>query len=423
VSSAADILRVQEIERQVIGSAFRNPDAAQQWPLSAEDFTDPMHGAIWGALKEAIRKGDPSDPVTVGYLLDEQHPGQGLMATCGAISRDYYATATTGAHAAKIVRDRGVERAAVSLANKFAAKVIDQTELVAGLKRLAMQRDIPAYTVAHSIRELIDYMANPPAAVPTGIERLDAQFSGLHRGDLVLLQARPSIGKTALAVTLARNMVKTGVPTLFYSGEMPEGQIVGRLIAQEANVPAYKFRSGKLSEAEWARFNKAAQRMQEHPLFTAYKPTPALDDIVNVAHRMKEQQEIQVLLVDYAQRIKVGRQESRRDAQIQIAQTMKGLAGELDICIVLLAQSGRQVDDYEAKSYGKMPQMSDVQESAAYEQEADMMIGLARNGAYAMIDVQKNRHGPTGMVPLEFYGETMEFRSVGADRVVSIGQR
>lgn len=418
--TAHDIIRMREVEQQVLGSAFRNPDAAQQWPLSREDFSDPAHGLIWEEITTALRKGDPSDPVSVGYVLDEKHPGQGLMASCGTIARDFFATPTTGAHAAKIVREKGVERATVRLVNKFASRLIDQHELVAGLKQLAMQRDVPAYTAAHGLRELMDYMGDPPKPIPTGIDRLDDQFSGLHRGDLVLLQARPAIGKTAIAITLARNMVAQGVPALFYTGEMPAGQIMARLVAMEARVPAYKFRSGKLSDEQWAKFTKAATTIQDHPLYISYKAVPKLADIINVAHRMKEQKDIQILFVDYAQRINVARHESRRDAQIQIAQAMKGLAGELDICIVLLAQSGRQVDDYNPKSWGQMPQMGDVQESAAYEQEADMMIGLARDGVNAMLDVQKNRHGPTGMVPLEFIGPTMEFRSVGADRPVSL---
>ena len=421
--SASEILRLREVEHQVLGSAFRNPDAAHQWPLTKEDFSDPVHGLIWHEIQTAIRKGEPSDPVTVGYQLDEAHPGQGLMATCGTIARDYFATPTTGAHAAKIVRERGVERATVKLVNRFAAKQIDQHELVAGLKQLAMQREVPAYTAAHGLRELMDYLDNPPAALATGIERLDAEFSGLHKGDLVLLQARPAIGKTAMAVTLARSMAGRGTSALFYTGEMPAGQIMGRIVAQEAGVPAYKFRSGKLKEAEWSKFSAAATKIQDHPLFVSYNAVPKLNDILNVAHRMKEQKDIQILFVDYAQRINVTRNESRRDAQIQIAQAMKGLAGELDICVVLLAQSGRQVDEYQPKSWGRMPQMNDVQESAAYEQEADMMIGLARDGVNAMLDVQKNRHGPTGMVPLEFDGPTMCFRSVKADRPVSIAKR
>lgn len=421
MTSAADMIRIREVERQVLGSAFRHPDAAAQWPLTETDFTDPVHGKIWVAVRDAQRTGE-ADPISIGFALDETHPGQGLMQSVGEIAREYFATPTAGAHAARIVREKGLERATVRLVNEFAAKQIDQNGLVAGLKKLATQRDVPAYTAAHGLRELIDYLDNPPAAIPTGIIRLDDQFSGLHRGDLVLLQARPAIGKTAIAITLARNMVARGTPALFYTGEMPAAQIMARLVAMEAKVPAYKFRSGKLNPLEWTKFTDAATRMQDHPLYVSYKSTPLLGDIINVAHRMKEQKDIQIMFVDYAQRINVPRHESRRDAQIQIAQAMKGLAGELDICIVLLAQSGRQVDDYPEKSWGRMPQMADVQESAAYEQEADMMLGLARSGTSAMLEVAKNRHGPCGLVPLEFDGPTMEFVSVRADRPISIAK-
>jgi replicative DNA helicase len=124
-------------------------------------------------------------------------------------------------------------------------------------------------------------------------------------------------------------------------------------------------------------------------------------------------------MVDYAQRIGTRKHhEAFRHSQIEIATSLKGMARELDICVVLLAQSGRAVDQREPKSWGQMPQMGDIQESAAYEQEADMVMGLARNGGAAMLGVLKNRHGPVGLVPMEFDEPTMEFRSAGVDRGV-----
>jgi replicative DNA helicase len=142
---------------------------------------------------------------------------------------------------------------------------------------------------------------------------------------------------------------------------------------------------------------------------------PKLDDIVSTTHRMHEQKGIKVLFVDYAQRISTRKQEAFRHEMILIAKTLKGLARELNICIVLLAQSARKVDDYEPKEWGQMPQMGDIQESAGFEQEADMLMGLARRGERAMLGVTKNRHGPVGLVPLHFDEPTMEFMDYQAD--------
>jgi replicative DNA helicase len=421
-ASMAEVLKMQEVERTAIGAAFRSPDAALQWPIRAEDFSDPKHGRIWEALIHAYRGGAEADPVTVGFELDEKWPGQGYMALAGEISRDFSCTPGTGTHAARIVREKGLERASVKLAQQFADKLIDQTQLVAGLKALAATRDIPAFTAAHGLRELLEHLENPPQAVPTGIGRLDDQFSGLHKGDLVLLQARPAIGKTAMGITLARNMIGAGRPVLFYSGEMPAAQIMGRLVSIEAQVPAYKFRSGKLTEAQWDKFSRAAASMQDQPLYIADAPKPMLDDLLSVSHRMAEQKGVEVIVVDYAQRIGTRRHhEAFRHSQIEIATSLKGLARELDVCVLLLAQSGRAVDQREAKSWGQMPQMGDIQESAAYEQEADMVLGLARNGEQAMLGVLKNRHGPTGLVPLHFDGPTMEFRD-DAGPTVRVGR-
>lgn len=410
-------LRVREVERQVLGSAMRHADAAMQWPLTEDDFADQQHGKIWNAVQAAHRNGDEADPISIGFALDERYPGSGLLQTVGEISREYFASPATGAHAARIVREKSLERATIKLVEQFAAKQIDQQGLISGLKSLASGREIPAYTAAHGLRELVDYLDNPPVAIPTGIDRMDDQFSGLHRGDLVLIQARPAIGKTAIAITLARNMINAGRSCLFYTGEMPAAQILGRLVSLEAGVPAYKFRSGKLDDQQWAKFSETAKVLQDKPLYIADASIPKLDDIVSVAHRMHEQKDIEVLIIDYAQRITTRKQEAFRHEMILIAKTLKGLARELDICVVLLAQSGRRVDDYTEKSWGQMPQMGDIQESAAYEQEADMVMGLARNGTQAMLGVLKNRHGPTGLVPLEFDPPTMGFSSVAADRM------
>lgn len=420
-ADAGELLRAQEIERTLIGSALRYPDAAAQWPIQGSDFLIKENGLIWNGFKDALHKGLEMDTVTLGCALDEKHPGMGLMALIGGISRDYFSRPEVGANAARMVREKGLERAAVRLANQFAAKAIDQSELVAGLKQLAATRDVPAYTAAHGLKELIDHLSNPPEAIPTGIHRLDDQFSGLHKGDLVVLQARPAIGKTAMGITLTRNMIHANRKVLFYSGEMPASQILGRVVSIEAQVPAYKFRSGKLTDVQWDKFSKAAGVLQDLPMFIADAPKPILDDLVGVAHRMVEQKGVELIVVDYAQRITTRKHhEAFRHSQIEIATTLKGLARELDVCVLLLAQSGRSVDQREAKSWGQMPQMGDIQESAAYEQEADMVFGLARNGTQAMLGVLKNRHGPTGLVPLEFDEPTMEFRTPGADRPVGL---
>lgn len=417
----SSLIRLLEVEKSVLGAALSHPEAASQWGLTAEDFVEPFHSRVWETIQTRLRAGEETDAVSVGFALDEKYPGKGYMADIGAISRDFVFSPTTGASHARIVREKGLERAAAGLARRFAEKEIDQTELVNGLKALAGKRDIPAYSAASSLRDLVDHMSNPPEAIPTGIHRLDDQFSGLHKGDLVILQARPAIGKTAIALSIARNMVKLGRGVLFYSGEMPAAQIMGRLVSIEAGVPAYKFRSGKLSDDQWSKFNEAALSLQDKPLYIVDPSKPLLDDIVHVAHAMVEQKGLEVLVVDYAQRIKT-RNTSRefRHSQIEIATTLKGLARELDICVLLLAQSGRRVDEREEKSYGQLPGMGDIQESAAYEQEADMVMGLARKDCHAMLAVLKNRHGPVGLVPMEFDPPTMEFRSVGADAVPAL---
>lgn len=406
---SGELERLAELERKVIYAAMHTPDAAIQWPLHREDFTAPNLGLYWEEITKRARAGDPTDAISVGFDLDDRSPGAGHMADLGAISRDYYTSAEVATHSVRILREKAIDRQTVALAQDFADKKIDQMALVTGLKRLAASGEVPAYTAAHGIRELIDLLQNPPVAIPTGITRVDDKFSGLHKGDLVVLQARPGIGKTAIALTMARNMIHAKRSVLFYSGEMPKSQVLARIVSIEAQVPAYKFRSGKLTEEQWSKFSEAAVSIQDLPLFVADSSTPKLDEIVALATRMKETKGIEVVMVDYAQRIGTRKMEAFRHEQMLIAKTLKGLARELDICVLLLAQSGRQVDQREMKPYGQMPGMGDIQETAAYEQEADMVFGLARNGEQAALGLCKNRHGPIGLVPLQFDGPTMEF--------------
>lgn len=404
-----ELERLQELEAQLVNVAMHSPDAALQWPLGREDFTHKQYGWYWEVLRDRARRGDPTDAVTAGFWMDEQNKGQGHMAELGRIMRDCYASVHIGEHAARIIRERALERRTVQLAQDFADQKISQLELVTGLKALSASGEVPAYTAAHGLRELVDMLETPPVAIPTGINRLDDKFSGLHKGDLVVLQARPGIGKTAISLTLARNMIHRNRKVLFYSGEMPKGQILGRLVAIEAGVPAYKFRSGKLDDGEWARFAQAASSIQDLPLFVSDSSKPTLDEVVHLATRMHEAKGIEIIMIDYAQRISTRKMEAFRHEQMAIAKALKSLARELDICVLLLAQSGRQVDQKEMRSYGQMPGLNDIQESAAYEQEADMVLGLARNGEEAALAVLKNRHGPVGLVPLKFDGPTMEF--------------
>ena len=399
-----------ELERAVIAGALYRPDILATVPLHADDFADPFLGKAWIAARDMHLAGKPTDAVTVGDAM-----GGDAIFKLGTISNDYAHTASSIAHTSGVLKQKGLERRAARIATDFAEGRIDKSQLLSGLRALDLERELPAKTAYSTLAELIDMLDNPPPAIPTGLAKVDDNFSGFHKGDLVMLVARPAIGKTAMAITLGRNMAKANHPILFYSGEMPAHQVTGRLCALEANVPAYKFRSGKLSEEEWEKFSAAGSRLADVPFNIADAPIPKLQDIVATANRVKESEKgLDVLFVDYAQRIVVPRCESKRHEQIEIARTMKGLARELDICVVLLAQAGRQVDDRELMSYGRLPGLSDIQESAAYEQETDLALMLARNEALGALAVEKNRHGPTGMCLLSFNGPTMEFTDAQA---------
>lgn len=394
---------ILELEEMLLAAAMARPDLLSS-PIVAGDFADRWNGKAWDAAKLAHSRGEPVDPVSLGATL-----GGDAISRLGSMFKDLSHFSANGEHVARQVKEAGLERRASAIAEEFAAKKISKDELISRLRALESERDMPAVTAYAALKDLVDLLEDPPEAVPTGIGRVDDQFSGLHKGDLVSLVARPAVGKTAMAITMARHMVKAGHPVLFYSGEMPATQVLARLVAQEAQIPAYKFRSGKLSEEEFTRFTQKASEMRDLPLYISDPSYPTLQDLMGTAARIKEKHGLSVVFIDYIQRLQAPKKESFRLEQVYTAKAVKALAREHDVCVVALAQARREVDNYEARAWGQLPGMGDSAESSQIEMESDMILTLARDNATAAIAVQKNRHGPCGVVPLHFTGPTMEF--------------
>ncbi len=392
-----------ELEQQLIAAAFLQSDLLTS-PVAPADFSDQELGEAWTVARKLHAKGEPADAVTVGSVM-----GGDAVYTLGRIQQEYGHSSANGDFAARVVKEKGLERRAAAIATDFAAGNIDKTALINKLRDLDMERSLPAAHAYSVIGDLVDYMDSPPEALPTGIGRFDEKFSGLHRQDLVTVLARPAVGKTAMAITMARSMVQAGMNVLFYSGEMDSRSILSRFIAQEAGIPAYKFRSGKLDEKQWRKFNDAAARMKDLNLFIADPPVPMLVDLQGITQKINETRGLDVVFIDYMQRLQSPKKESFRLEMVATAKAVKSLAREHDACVVALSQAKREVDNYDLKTYGQLPHMGDSAESAQIEMESDMILTLARNGEQAAVSVEKNRNGPCGMVMLEFDGPTMRF--------------
>jgi len=275
--------------------------------------------------------------------------------------------------------------------------------------------------VAHRRLEQIEQMAGRPemiTGVPTGFTDFDRMTSGLQRQELVVIAARPSMGKTALALNMAQYAAKNGNVVGIFSLEMSAEQLVSRLLCSEARVDAHRLRTGYLNREEWARLADALRRLCETKVFIDDSAAVSVMEMRAKCRRLKVEHGLDMLIVDYLQLMAGrGRIESRQQEVSQISRDLKGLAKELDIPVVALSQLSRAP---EQRSEHK-PQLSDLRESGAIEQDSDVVCFIYREELYNPTDenqgtaeliIGKQRNGPTGSVPLAFLKEFTRFENM-----------
>ena len=261
--------------------------------------------------------------------------------------------------------------------------------------------------------------------VPTGYTKLDEMTAGWQQSDLIIIAGRPAMGKTSFALSIAKNIaIDYRKPVAFFSLEMNNVQLINRLISNVCEVPGSKILSGQLSEDEWVRFDKRLPQMQGAPLYVDDTPGLSVFELRTKARRLKREHDIQLLMIDYLQLMNANgmRFNSRQEEVSTISRSLKGLAKELDIPIIALSQLNRTVEQRDGLD-GKRPQLSDLRESGAIEQDADMVLFVHRPEYYhiyqdsngqdlrgrAQIIIAKHRKGATGDVLLDFKGEYTRF--------------
>jgi replicative DNA helicase len=253
--------------------------------------------------------------------------------------------------------------------------------------------------------------------VTSGVRDIDDMLGGFHDGDLVVIGARPAMGKTAFMLNLAAS---ANCPVGMISGEQGRAQIGMRLMAINGSLSLHKMRTGALTNDEWSRVSSTMARMRERPVWVFDKPAPTIDEIVQQARAWKFDQNIGILMVDYLQKIRGGNGESFRLQVGDIAAQLKDVGRELKIPVIALAQVKREVENRTMgdDGLGRMPHMSDLAESGVIEMEADVIATLYRPEVYddspqfqglAYFNVDKNRHGPVGHKVLSWRGEFLKF--------------
>ncbi len=432
-----------EAEQSVLGGLMLDNRAWERLAdlVVAEDFYRRDHQLIFRAIGELAERGQPCDAVTVSEFLEQRAElaDAGGLAYLGQLAKDTPSAANIVAYA-EIVRERSMLRSLISVGGEIAASAYkpegrDAGDLVDEAERRVFEiaekgkrrgsgfvhlRKILPGTI-----DRLDELQNSEGHItglPTGYDDLDRMTAGLQGGDLVIVAGRPSMGKTSLAMNIAEHAaISAGVPVAIFSMEMSAEQLSFRMISSLGRVNQSHLRTGNFSDEDWHRINAAVSLMSEANIFI--DDTPALNptEVRARSRRLSREHGLGLIVLDYLQLMQVpGTAENRATEISQISRSLKALAKELAVPIIALSQLNRSVE----QRTDKRPVMSDLRESGAIEQDADLIAFIYREEVYnketmrkgiADIIIAKQRNGPIGEIPLTFLGEYTKFENYVPD--------
>jgi replicative DNA helicase len=406
--------------------------------VNENDFYRPDHRLIFNAIRTLSERNEPCDAVTLSEYLDghDELDNAGGLGYLGSLVKDTPSAANVADYA-RIIHDRGLLRSLIQAGNEIAAsayhtegreisELVDEAERkVFEIAEKGQRRGSGFVQMRQILGKTIDQIderyQNQEAVtgLSTGFGKFDELTAGLQKGDLIIVAGRPSMGKTTLALNIAENaalnMTKGKNPTAIFSMEMSVDQLALRMISSLGRVNQSSLRNGRLADDDWPRINGAIQQMQEAPLFIDDTPALSPTEIRARARRLKRQHGLSLIVVDYLQLMKVtGNTENRATEISEISRSLKALARELEVPIIALSQLNRSVE----QRPDKKPIMSDLRESGAIEQDADLIIFIYREEVYdkdtirkgqAEINIAKQRNGPVGEFRLTFQGKWTRF--------------
>ena len=410
-------------ERSVLGSILIDPKETEDVydTLDTTDFYNGTHRALYAACKALYSTRQPIDTVTVTSKA-------GVDPT---YLKDLLTTTPTSAHwssYAKIVKEKSIRRQIVHIGQQIAESAIQEEDLDALLEGAEKQvLDVTQgsgtqkqVSLADSLFTMLQHINEAGASdgitgVPTGFSRLDDLTAGLQPSDYILFAARPSMGKTALALSLLLHAVERGYPTVLFNLEMSTEQLLKRLTAQKAQISATKLRTGKMTDEEWERTCEAADKLAELP-FRIVDNAYTLQEIRRQARQYVKKDGVKLILIDYLQLIAPGKRYAgnKTNEVSEISRELKLLAKELDVPIVILSQLNRQVEG----RVDKRPQLFDIRDSGSIEQDADIVAFLYRDDYYdpdsedhgiAEVIIKKQRNGVLGTARMVWDSRTQTF--------------
>ncbi len=423
-----------EAEQSVLGAMFLDRQALvlASELLRPEDFYSEAHRRVFQAALAVFERGAPVDLVTVAEEL-RRHDAFEAVGGLSYLTElaAFVPTAAHVEHYARIVRDRALLRSLIDAGARIqdlayagaedVAAVLDRAEqaIFAVTQRGARKEHVSLKDALDRALDRVEELYRSKVqltGVPTGYSEFDRMTSGLQPSELIVVAARPGHGKTALALCLARHAaVVAGLPVLVFSLEMSAEQLCLRLLAAEAGVDTGHLRTGRLGEAEWKAVSGAVGRLGPAPLLLDDSPALTLMELRGRARRLRAERGIGLIIVDYLQLVNVpGRHENRQQEISEISRSLKALARELEIPVLACSQLSRAV---ERRGEGSRPQLSDLRESGAIEQDADVVAFIhfnprKENPNLAEVIIAKQRNGPTGSFELYFRRDVARFETV-----------
>ena len=425
-----------EAEKTVLGALMVDKDAITQIAdvLGVGDFYKEAHNVIYDAMLRLYEHNDPIDVLSLSNSLEEKR----TIDTVGGPT--YLASLVRGVtsasnitYYAKIIQKKAVLRRLITVASEInelgyneaedIEKVLDDAEqkIFSVSQKSLKQEFTPIKTILGEAFDRLDDLHKNKGVmrgVPTGFMDLDDLLSGLQKSDLIILAARPSVGKTSLALDIARQVgTLARIPVGIFSLEMSADQLVDRMIAAESNLDLWRLRTGNLKDSDFTKINEAMGTLSEAPIFIDDTSSANIMEMRTMARRLQAEHDLGLIIIDYLQLMEGRGNENRVQEISEISRGLKMLAKELNIPIVALSQLSRAVESRP----DQRPKLSDLRESGSIEQDADVVMFIYRedrvnpdteNKGVAEIIVAKHRNGPVGTKQLYFHEEAASYKNL-----------
>ncbi|MDP9398409.1 MAG: replicative DNA helicase [Actinomycetota bacterium] len=421
-------------EQSVLGGMLLSKDAIADVVelLRGNDFYRPAHELVYEAILDLYGRGEPADAVTVAAELTKR----GEIARVGGAPYlhtliSMVPTAAAAGYYAEIVRERAVLRRLVEAGTRIVQlgyggdgevdAIVDraQAEIYGVTERRTSEDYVPLAAVMESTLDEIEAIGSrggEMVGVPTGFADLDSLTNGLHSGQMVIVAARPAVGKSTMALDVARSAaIKNQLTTCFFSLEMGRNEITMRLLSAEARVPLHHMRTGTMTDDDWNRLARRMGEVSAAPLFIDDSPNMTMMEIRAKCRRLKQRHDLRLVIIDYLQLMTSGKRVENRQQEVsEFSRSLKLLAKELEVPVIALSQLNRGPE----QRTDKKPLLSDLRESGSLEQDADLVMLLHREDLYeresprageADIIVAKHRNGPTTTVTVAFQGHYSRF--------------